>query len=343
MKIQINTPSRIHGTLLDLEGSIGRIDGGIGFTLAHPNWDIEIESIDEPSVILESPPQVDEQSTRSLINDIIANLGIGSLQSGVKITIKDYIQDHVGLGSKTQLCLALADGISRLFNVKGVPFEKEKLAKIVRRGGTSGIGVTSYFQGGFIIDGGHSFGKGLEKPTFLPSSASNACPPPVLVREDMPGKWRIVCAIPSDTKGAHDAEEVNIFQEYCPIPLNEVEKLCHLLLMKLLPAIKLGEFNTVCSCINAIQGIGFKKIEVDLRGTNFKKLMKEWSDAGAPCVGMSSFGPLIYSLARSEEEALELKEKIDKIMNFSKVSSFITRFSNSGAKIKISGENEVEE
>ena len=105
---------------------------------------------------------------------------------------------------------------------------------------------------------------------------------------------------------------------------------------------KCGEFTMVCSSINEIQEIGFKKIEVGLRGDGFKQVMQDWRGSGAPCVGMSSFGPLIYSLARNEGEAVELKGKIDDIMNDPMDRSFISRFSNSGASINISGENRVE-
>ena len=38
---KIISPSRIHLGLIDLNGSIGRVDGGIGITLNHPNFIIE--------------------------------------------------------------------------------------------------------------------------------------------------------------------------------------------------------------------------------------------------------------------------------------------------------------
>ena len=41
MKMIIRTPARIHITLLDLNGSYGRIDGGIGFSLQNPQFILE--------------------------------------------------------------------------------------------------------------------------------------------------------------------------------------------------------------------------------------------------------------------------------------------------------------
>ena len=40
-KMIIITPARIHITLLDLNGSYGRIDGGIGFSLHNPQFILE--------------------------------------------------------------------------------------------------------------------------------------------------------------------------------------------------------------------------------------------------------------------------------------------------------------
>ncbi|PKL71007.1 MAG: hypothetical protein CVV29_12890, partial [Methanobacteriales archaeon HGW-Methanobacteriales-2] len=39
----IKTPSRLHLTLIDLNGSLGRIDGGVGLTLEKPALVLEME------------------------------------------------------------------------------------------------------------------------------------------------------------------------------------------------------------------------------------------------------------------------------------------------------------
>ena len=41
--------------------------------------------------------------------------------------------------------------------------------------------------------------------------------------------------------------------------------------------------------------IGFKNIEVSLQSDNIKKLMSKLREIGAYAVGMSSFGPTVYS------------------------------------------------
>ncbi len=333
MQLQITTPCRIHATLIDMNGSIGRIDGGIGFTLSNPGWKVDFETTESPPLMLDVPEGVEASYIHVLVSEVLNCFGMLPANVRIGIKVREIIPRHVGLGSKTQLALALADGMSRLLKCDNTPFSKEILASIVRRGGTSGIGVTSYFHGGVIIDGGHEFGAGKEKDSFLPSSASNARPAPVLSRDDLPAGWRCVIGIPTLDEGAHDADEINIFRQNCPVPISEVQQLSHAILMKLLPAIKQQRFKEICGCINLFQETGFKKVEVGLRGHAFRQMLQDWRDAGAPCSGMSSFGPAIYSLAESEAQAKELRKSIDAIMKPHGGTSYVSGMQNTGASI----------
>ena len=43
----IETPSRLHLTLIDLNGIYGRIDGGVGLTIEKPGLHLEAKPVDE--------------------------------------------------------------------------------------------------------------------------------------------------------------------------------------------------------------------------------------------------------------------------------------------------------
>jgi beta-ribofuranosylaminobenzene 5'-phosphate synthase len=176
--------------------------------------------------------------------------------------------------------------------------EAPQIASIVGRGGTSGVGVASFDKGGFIIDGGHQHD---EKPKFLPSSASEASPPPIIARYDFPEDWKVVLVLPNVRKNVSGKKEVNIFQEYCPIPLREVQQLSHLLLMKMMPAVLEKDLDMFGETVNQIQDMGFKKIENQLQKPVIGEIMQFLRDAGAPGVGMSSFGPTIYAVTDSPQ------------------------------------------
>jgi len=50
-KINIITPSRIHLALIDLNGSLGRVDGGIGLTLSYSGFNISARYSDSTEII----------------------------------------------------------------------------------------------------------------------------------------------------------------------------------------------------------------------------------------------------------------------------------------------------
>ncbi len=280
--MRVKTPSRIHMTLIDLNGSLGRIDGGVGFALDSPCVEIVVEESDD--VLVKGNAFNLERFER------VAKLLASKFGRGIEIEVISDYRAHVGLGSGTQISLAVAKAFNDLYDLG---FSIRELARLVGRGGTSGIGVAVFEHGGFIVDGGHSM---KEKTTFLPSSASKARPAPVISRLDFPD-WKIVLAIPN-LSGFHGGREVNLFEELCPIPLDDVRVLCHLILMKLLPAVAecdLDEFN---SAVKEIQKLGFKRGEIEKYGEVIRSVLDEFP------AGMSSTGPTVYAVTDTNAKAL---------------------------------------
>lgn len=165
--IRVKTPSRLHITLIDLNGSLGRVDGGVGIALEEPRIILEAEIMDK-GIIVEGD---DSNRAIEVAKKIMRNY---DLKHGLHIRILEKYDDHIGLGFGTQLSLATAFAITRLHKID---ISIRDLAKIVGRGGTSGIGVAAFENGGFIVDGGHTFGANKQKQSFLPSSASKAPSP----------------------------------------------------------------------------------------------------------------------------------------------------------------------
>ena len=309
--LRIATPSRIHITLIDLNGSLGRVDGGIGIALDRPSIVISAEKADEVGV--EGKSTLSEQIRKG------AEL-ISKNHGGIHIDIEEEIPPHIGLGSGTQASLAGGMAANMLYDLG---LSVREMAKMVKRGGTSGIGVTAFEKGGFILDGGHRF----DEKGFMPSSASLASPPPVLLHHDFPD-WDIVLVIPH-IKGASGMREVNIFQEECPIPLGEVQALSHIILMELLPALIEKDLHSFGSAINRIQKIGFKRREVDLQ-PQAREIMEVMLQSGAAGAGMSSFGPLIYGITDSP---LEVKNAIKDQLG-ERVEILMAQARNNGASIR---------
>jgi beta-ribofuranosylaminobenzene 5'-phosphate synthase len=322
MRIQINmikvvSPSRLHLTLIDLNAELGRVDGGSGITLESPGLEISATEADTIEVI--GDPLLAGRMQKAAQ----ALLPTGK---GIRLHIIDSLPDHVGLGSGTQAALSAAAAVNRIYKLgKSV----RELAVAVGRGGTSGIGVASFENGGFILDGGHKF---KDKGAFSPSAASHVPPGPVLFRRDFPD-WPIVLAIPNG-KGAHDAEEVDIFKKFCPIPLAEVQEICHVILMQMLPALVEEDLENFGKAINHIQTAGFKRREVELQSQPVRDVMNYMRENGAGGSGISSFGPVVYGIVGSVGEGKRLQQEVQRMLDESLGGEvLLTKAKNRGADI----------
>lgn len=283
--IKIIGLSRIHITLIDLEGKYGRIDGGVGVALKYPR--IVLRTGDCKKINLNLPFE-----TPSFCID------------------EDY-EEHVGLGHTTQFLLSLAK-LSAEYNLKNI--DVVELARMVKRGGTSGIGVYAFKYGGFIVDGGHSK---KVKSELLPSDFSTAPPPPLIARYPFP--WYIYVNIPQKGRRIFGKEELEAFKS----KVEGVDTLSRIVLMKLIPAVIENEIEEALEAINLIQGLGFKKIEVSLQTEEVRELMKKLYSKGFPA-GISSFGPAIYTFVKTKKEGEEL---------VSWFGGFLTEPNNEGAKV----------
>ncbi|MCL7414812.1 MAG: beta-ribofuranosylaminobenzene 5'-phosphate synthase [ANME-2 cluster archaeon] len=314
--IQINTPSRLHMTLIDLNASLGRVDGGVGLTLDDPSMRLSAEETNE-GVFVTGSGDLKRIKTAA---ELLIPQG-----EGIHIKVEQPYSAHVGLGSGTQSALAAGWAVNLMF---GLGLSVREVATKVGRGGTSGIGVESFEHGGFIVDGGHRF---ADKGVFSPSAASRLPPGPVLFRHDFPA-WPLVVAIP-DRKGASSQREVDIFKEYCPVPLGEVQAVSHIILMNMLSALIEADMQGFGDAINRIQEVGFKQREVGLQNEEVRHCMDIMREQGAYGAGMSSFGPTVFALAEDPEN---VKKAVSEYLRSTIGGEvFITSARNTGAKIMV--------
>uniref|UniRef100_A0A7C4W3B1 Beta-ribofuranosylaminobenzene 5'-phosphate synthase n=1 Tax=Geoglobus ahangari TaxID=113653 RepID=A0A7C4W3B1_9EURY len=312
--MKIRTPSRIHITLIDLNGEIGRIDGGVGLALEEPYVSIKAKESDHVVIKGESENFDRYKTVAEKFREVFG--------SGIEIKILRDFKSHVGLGSGTQISLAVGKAFTEL---NGIEMSVREIAEFVGRGGTSGIGVAAFEFGGFIVDGGHSV---KEKNTFLPSSFSKAKPAPILVRYDFPD-WDLYVFIP-ESKGFFGKREVDLFKKNTPLKIEEVRELCHIILMKLMPSVVEEDLEEFAKAIYRIQYIGFKRAEINQYGDLIYRIIEEAKDYGA--VGMSSTGPSVYFIG--EEGGVSVIKDIFKERNV-RIDIIKTKAKNRGAEIEV--------
>lgn len=326
--MEIETSARLHLSLIDLNGLEGRLDGGIGITLENPSLKIECsESGDDTEIVFDKNLNVlNKEVYESKIIDATRNMkNYLNIGTNYEFVIKEIYPVHHGLGLGTQLALAVAKLISELNETK---LNTINLAKIIQRGGTSGIGVYSFDAGGLIVDGGH---KKSQKIDYLPSSAANVSPPPLIARYDFPDDWNIILVTPKTNDGVSGQEEIDVFQTYSPINIQDVQQISYLTLMKLMPAIVEKDIQSFGEAVNKIQSLGFKKVERDLQDSKINKLINTMGELNMPAVGMSSFGPTCFGI--SDENPKSLQKEIEQLTEGT-AEITVTKGKNHGAVLK---------
>ena len=287
-KIQIKAPARIHCGLINESGIFRRIDGGIGFAVSNPFWNLEV-CLSEKIGITGKPVCAEHKQAIAFVIDILSYYFRGKKAS---IKIINSIPPHIGLGSKTSLMMSV--GIA-LFYLNNEKINNLKLAAILRRGGTSGIGVNTFQHGKFVWDTGHEYPN--EKNTFGPSSNSLSKPPfPIFIS---PIDWLTVVHFRFVKAGTSGKEEVDIFNQHCPIPKEETEKTISSVSQEIIPSIINKVDDLLFYGLNRIQKLGFKKVEWAYQDYMTKKFYQYWLESEIQeALGLSSFGPTLYVLTK---------------------------------------------
>ena len=245
--------------------------------------------------------------------------GHSGLGGGAHVLVHRSIPPHSGLGSGTQLGLAVARALAEQH---GHNPEPTALARAVSRGRRSAIGTWAFALGGFIVEGGRR-----------PGDEGVA---PLIGRYRLPDHWRCVVAIPTGSPGLSGDAEAAAFARLPPPAEGEVERVSHLVLMQLLPALVQGDiasFGAALSEIQRITGAWFAPQQGGVfapgPGETLVRRLAEWGAAG---VGQSSWGPAVYGLADGEAAARELASRCREFLGGSG-QVFEGGFAGSGARI----------
>lgn len=277
----MDAPARLHFGFMDLSSSGGRRFGSVGLTLDDVGTRVRAE---RAARVEAAGPQASR---------VLRTLGLmretSNVTPGIRVTVEEAIPEHAGLGSGTQLALAVGIAFAKLF---GLDLPPRELAAALDRGGRSGIGIGAFERGGFLVDGGRG--------------ASNA-PPPITSRIDFPQAWRVVLILHPAAQGLHGAAEAAAFRSLPPFPEARAAHLCRLVMMNLLPALveaDLFEFGRAVSELQRIVGDHFAPAQ----GGRFSSALVSAALAcleaeGITCVGQSSWGPTGFGVVESEAVA----------------------------------------
>jgi beta-ribofuranosylaminobenzene 5'-phosphate synthase len=287
--VTVTVPARLHLGFLDLNGGLGRRFGSIGLAIDGLKTSITFNAASQLRV---TGPE--NERVRGYLQVMQRALDI---ESTCHVRIDEVVPAHAGLGSGTQIALAVAAGVRRFH---GLPLDVRGDAIRLERGARSGVGIGLFDHGGLVVDGGRG-----------PHTRAA----PVVSRMPFPEQWRILLVLDPHRQGVHGADEREVFSKLAPSSDGQAAHLCRLVLMKALPALAecdIAGFGSAIKEMQVLLGDYFAAIQGGSRfsSPDVAAALAALEKEGAYGIGQSSWGPTGFAFAPSAEEANRLVERI---------------------------------
>ena len=332
MTVRISAPARLHLGFLDLNGQIGRKFGSIGVAIDSHQTVIEVTASSQDETIITGKVLTTalKQRIHKIVEKFYTSLGqqIKLENRAVTIELQQAIPEHAGLGSGTQLTLTIASALCQFHAIQA---DTSEIAHSMGRGQRSGIGITTFDRGGFVVDAG------LKPETQVP---------PAIIHHYFPPDWRIVMILDEGQQGVHGAQESTAFKTLPPFPQQHAQIICHQTLMKLVPALyeqDLENFGNAITVIQSLIGQHFAPAQGGDQYTSPKvaALLRYAHTLGHSGIAQSSWGPTGCIFVADEDRAMQLCDQLTEytqlhIQNADTLSFVITQANQSGATIETS-------
>lgn len=296
----------------DLSGSLGRNFGSIGIALN----EIETRLSMAPAIsrTINGPSCERAELCLTMLCEAL------NVPDALNITIEAAIPEHVGLGSGTQMALAIGTALNAIY---GLGLTVREIAAVTERGLRSGIGIGIFEQGGLVVDGGRG---------------EKTITPPVLVHMDIPDDWRFVLVFDVRGQGLHGLQEIQAFNQLPPFPALEAARLCYLLLMQGLPAVAeqdLDKFGEVITELQRSVGEHFAPAQGGVfTSPEVAEVMAWLAQQGAVAIGQTSWGPTGFCAVKGEEVAEAVTQQArERFKQFENLTLVTASARNTGGEV----------
>lgn len=322
-EVVVYTGSRLHFGPLSHGAAAGRYFGGVGTMIDDPGCALAVRHASQDE--LSGPAQAVERAARLLERYRRSPLG-NRAAAGYQVQMSEVIPAHGGFGSGTQFNLALARAVTALD--RPWPVDVHDLAALTGRGARSALGIHGFEQGGFLVEAGKEVAEAVS---------------PLVARVEFPAAWRWLLITPEDSAGLSGEREIEAFQQLPPMPDATTGRLCQIALMQVLPSLveqrfdafseALFEFGrTVGEYFAPVQG----GVYADPRMACLAEALRR---RGLHGVGQTSWGPTLFALCKSTDEAREVAGEIEEDERYAECVVRIAKGLNRGAMVSL-GEGE---
>lgn len=350
MTVEVRAPARWHLGMMSFGVPGARSFGGVGVMLDRPGVHVRLR-------------RADRFEARGLLAERALRFARECAQvwnpaAACSIDVLAAPRSHVGLGSGTQLGLAVAAGMRHLFRApvrdeppaQPHPAEPElqpsdhdwvfetsdalDFARAVGRGRRSCVGVYGFSRGGLIVEAGRVVPGEGAMPRDDRRSFS-----PMVARVRLPSAWRCVVILPRDVVGLHGDEEKAAFGRLPAVPTEVSAELARIALLELLPAAVEGDFAAFARAVGRYGVMAGKPFEQESQrlphAEATRHLIELLAELGLPGAAQSSWGPAVMACCESLEEAGRLVEQLETLGLADHHDLVIARFDTQGAVLRV--------
>lgn len=314
-KVSVIAPARLHMGFFDLSGSLDRHFGSIGVALNEHATQLSLTSALQRNIMGPSAQRADKCLT--LMCQAL------NVSDKLNVIIESAIPEHVGLGSGTQMSLAIGSALNAFY---GLGLTVRDIAALMDRGLRSGIGIGVFEQGGLVVDGGRG---------------EKTITPPVIVHLDIPEDWRFILVLDKRGQGLHGQQEIEAFKALPLFPKQEAERLCYLLLMQGLPAVAendIANFGAVITQLQRSVGEHFASAQGGIFTSPEVAMAMAWlAEQGAVAIGQTSWGPTGFCVVDGVDLAETIvQDATKKFAHVDTLSFIMASARNSGGDVFVS-------
>jgi beta-ribofuranosylaminobenzene 5'-phosphate synthase len=281
----IRTGSRLHFGLLNTVAPFG----GIGVMVEEPVTEVKVT----PSPQFTCPPYV--LARVQPIAERIARLAGRTELPNCHVDVKQRAAPHFGLGSGTQLAMAVAESMCLYLGIEVSPHDLA--VHVAQRGNRSAVGVHGYLTGGLIFESGRH------------ETELNA----IERRIELPSEWCVGIFRPSVNVPpvCGDLEQ----SQFADVSTARADQqLRELIEQQILPAAESRDFSDFASSVQAYNhasGMLFQSVQAGpYNGPAVTQLIQTLSECGATGIGQSSWGPGVFAWFESRLEAENFRSQL---------------------------------
>jgi beta-RFAP synthase len=314
MTVVVSTPSRLHFGLLRFEQADGPSFGGLGMMIASPRWVIEVSRAEN---WVGEGPGVERALT--IARRVLEQSHLDAKPPALRLRVTSLIPEHRGFGGGTQLALAVAAATRQLLGLP--PASASELATLAGRGQRSAVGTHGFLHGGLVWETGREPGEPLGR---------------LAARVALPEPWRIVLVGSPEEGGLSGKPESEAFRALPRVPAATTKRLQQLAVEQILPAAQCARIDIFGEAVyeyGRLSGECFAPVQGGpYASESIAQCVQTIRDLGVSGVGQSSWGPSVFSLAESLEQAESLVQSLKQRLP-SNYSVEITAPDNRGAVI----------